>query len=380
MIIAISLIITELLISKIPETYVILTREGVIDFIKSLSSMSEASKLEAYSIVPKRYNPLETLKQFTSNINRLSTNLGNPNDFLANLEMESQRIESIMQQLQGLKNPESVSDSPEHKTISSNEELSPTKNLNLSKNSIHSLQNLPKTSSLENKLITGLNKKQSEEMLPEEEIQPEKQAAQPIVVDKLTELRKEVSNFAVEILNSMKEEIQRKNLPYLVPSSIINRLEEISLSLEQNQWNSAEFGQKHIQKYLDLVNDHGRITNYELKSSRLLTHLLNFLFDSLLEPKTSLSTENIPFAGPKENTNVLKKLKNKFKDEEKKINAVPTEVDKNSSPEKSPVELSDQQCRTILGRIIVFLYYFKKLKNKADEGNSSPLTKLTFFN
>lgn len=359
MVVAITLIITELLVTKIPEAYIVLTREGVIDFIKSLSSISEAAKLEAYSIIPKRYNPLETLKQFTANLSRLAPNSGAPNELLANLEAESQRLETIMQQLQGLKNPESPSDSHESKTLSSGEEISPAKSPSITKSIIHTLQNIPKSNSLENKLITGLNKKPSDEII-EEEVPSEKPA--PQIVDKVTELRREVSAFAIEIYNSMKESIQKKNLPYMVPSTIINKLEEISLSFEQNQWNSAEFGQKHFQKYLDLLNEHGRVTNYELKSSKILTHLLNFLFDNILETKSAPnSAEPISATQPKE-TN-FKKLKNIFKEEEKKTNSIPNEADKNNLSEKKPaVEITEQQCRTILGRIISFLYYFKKVK------------------
>lgn len=63
MTIAICLIIIESLFSKIPSVYVTMRREGVLDFIKSLTDPSEVMKLEAYSISPsKKFNPNEMLK------------------------------------------------------------------------------------------------------------------------------------------------------------------------------------------------------------------------------------------------------------------------------------------------------------------------------
>lgn len=356
MIIAITFIIVDLLITKIPETYVILTREGVIDCIKALSSLTEANKLEAYSVVAKRYNPLDTLKQFTTSLNRMAAGGGGGSaDFFANLEAESHRLESIMQQLQFMKNPpESFSDSNDSKTLSSAEEGSPAEK-SPAKAGMFSLQNIPKSASLEHKFITALNKKPSKEsgsIMEEEAIPLEKPAAMNQPVDKMTEVRRDIAVFAQEIYNKVKEEMQKRNVSNLTPASITTKLEEISLSLEQNQWNPTEFGQKDFQKYLDLVSEHGRITNYELKNSKILSHLLNFIFDNVLLEE-------------KENR---KKVKSSPKEEEKKINSS-DDLDSEKTKEKRQIELTDQQCRTILGRIISFLYYFKKIKNKATEGN-----------
>ena len=362
MIIAVTLLIIELLITKLPETFLILTREGIVDYIKSLSSTTEVNKLEAYSVVQKRYNPLEALKQFTSTINKLTSNVGMQNEFLANLEAESQKIEMIMQQLQSLRHPESISESSESKTLSSAEEGSPTKSPQLIKNSIPS-----QMASFENKALPNLNTKPSnDEMNIEDEVLTEKQAqAQP--VDKMTELRREIAAFAAGLYMNIKDEIQKKSLPSHIPTSIINKLEEISLALEQNQWNPAEFGQKHFQKYLDLIIEHGGITNYELKSSKLLKHLLNFLFDNLLSTKpATINIEPLQSTPTKETGNALKKFKFKIREEEKKINMI--EEEKPKEPEKPVFELTDLQCQTILGRIISFLYYFKKVKNKEKQG------------
>jgi len=376
MVISITLIITELLITKIPEAYMILTREGVIDYIKSLSSMTEAGKLEAYNIVPKKYNPLETLKQFTTSINRIATSNATPNEFLVNLEAESQRLESIMQQLQTLKNPAAAEGFPDSagdsKPLSSFEEGSSPAKTSFAKNLIQSLQNLPKPGSHSMAAGLNVNKKQIPDEFPmEEEVLSEKANVQ-VPVDKLTELKREVSTLAATIYNNIKEEVQKKNFPQFVPSSIINKLEEISLSLEQNQWNPAEFGQKHFQKYIDIINEHGGITNHELKSSRLLTHLLNFLFDNVLVTKAapSILAAGSPTTTPAKEKesggSALKKFKFRVKEEEKKTNTVIDE-EKPKEVEKPVIDLSDQQCRTILGRIVSFLYYFKKVKNRSNE-------------
>jgi len=372
MVISVTLIVTELLIAKLPEAYVILTREGVIDYIKSLSSMTEAMKLEAYNIVPKKYNPLETLKQFTTSLNRLASNNATPNDFLANLEAESQRLENIMQQLQNFKNPETAaggfSDSGDSRTLGSLEETtsSPLKT-SFAKNILQSLQGLPKPGGAPGGLV--VNKKSvADEFNMEEEVPSEKANVQ-VPVDKLTELKREVAGLALTIYNNIKEEIQKKSFPQFVPSSIINKLEEISLSLEQNQWNPAEFGQKHFQKYLDIINECGGITNHELRSSKLLTHLLNFLFDNVLvSNRTPPVTVESPTTTPVKESgsgSALKKFRFKVKEEEKKTNAI--EEEKPAVSEKPVIDLSDQQCRTILGRITSFLYYFKKIKNRSNE-------------
>ena len=358
MIIAITFIIVDLLITKIPETYVILAREGVVDYIKALSSVTETNKLEAYSVTAKRYNSLDALKQFTTSLNRMSANASS-NDFFANLEAESQRLESIMQQLQFMKNPpESFSDSNDSKTLSSAEEGSPEKSP--AKSGLFSLQNLPKSAPLEHKFIAALNRKQNKESgAMEEEILPLERPASNQPLDKVTEIRRDIAVFAQEIYNRVKEEMQKKNRPHLAPASIINKLEEISRSLEHNQWNPTEFGQKDFQKYLDLVGEHGRITNYELKNSKILSHLLNFIFDNVLE-KSSPSTDL-----PERSKVAPRKSKTAPKEEEKKTNSA---NDLEKPKEKPQIELTDQQCRTILGRIISFLYHFKKIKNKATEG------------
>jgi len=62
MIVAICLMTIEALFQKIPEVYVIMMREGVIDFIKSLTDPTQVMRLEAYSIVPRKHNPNEILK------------------------------------------------------------------------------------------------------------------------------------------------------------------------------------------------------------------------------------------------------------------------------------------------------------------------------
>jgi len=360
MIIAVTLLIIELLITKLPETFLILTREGIIDYIKSLSTTNEINKLEAYSVVQKRYNPLDALKQFTTTINKLTANMGMQNEFLSNLETESQKLEMIMQQLQDIRQPETISDSSESKTLSSAEEGSPTKSPYLNKNAIQS-----QLTSFENKFLTGLNNKPSNNEMNIEDEVPSEKPIQPQPVDKMTELRREVAAFAAGIHMNIKDDIQKKNLPSHVPTSIINKLEEISLALEQNQWNPAEFGQKHFQKYLDLINEYGGITNYELKSCKLLKHLLNFLFDNLLSTKI-VSTEPVQIVTTKETNNTLKKFKFKIREEEKKTNAM--EEEKPKEPEKPVFDLTEIQCQTILGRIISFLYYFKKIKNKESGG------------
>jgi len=381
---AITLLIIDNVIVKFPEIYISLTREGIIDYVKNISSPEEVVKLEAYSIIQKKYNSLESLRQVTNSFARLSQ----AKDFLSQLsqiEAESQKLEALINQMKSMRefdqapfmsNTKPTSQPKIQSTLSSMSEENSNKST-----TIHSLQNIPKSESIEQKLITGLNKKQplaeedfideeddadyediANEKSPATQFQPQTTVTQP--VDKLTELRKEVAAFAIGVYARINEILEKNKSNHKIATSIVSKLEEISEAFEKGQANSNEFGQSCFEKYINLLSEHGRITTHEIMSSRIFSNLLKFLFDNVSAPKpsTAMVEENATV----KQTGSIGKPKNKFREEETKWSPRSDTKDEIKDPkdEKPTIELSEQQCRTILGRIIAFLYYFKKPKTR----------------
>lgn len=381
MIITISLLTLERVISKMPDAYVSLAREGVIEFVKSLSLTEEMLKLEAYPLSNKKYtNPLESYRQVTN-----SYKLGGI--VKESIDGDRERLEILMNQLRSSEQAVENSSKAFKTLATSLSKQIPEEGFK------NSYQNIPKSESLESKSITSLNKQQIDmgdldyEDEEDEEIALEKsptiisqlqqesnylqqqqqlkeQFQQP--ADKLMELRKEVSAYSIELYSKIGEIVEKSKQSQKLPNSIIEKLEEISRALDKGQLIPTEFGQQYFEEYINLINDHGRVTSYEISTSRILTNLLNFLSDNVIhQSKEEPSSAN-------------KSSGNKIKEEERKSptgGKKPDEIKSETSGDKSKIEINDFQCRIIVGRLISFLYYFRKSKSR-DSKSKFPI----FFN
>jgi hypothetical protein len=154
----------------------------------------------------------------------------------------------------------------------------------------------------------------------------------------------------MELNEKINDMILRNKISHNLPKTIITKLEEISALLEKNSNNPNEFGQNIFGKYISTINEFGRVTSYEISSSRILTNLLNFIFNMNNSEKPS----PLQSSGSKSKPQAI--------EEEKKESGT-----KDDANVKQKIELTDQQCRSIIGRLISFIYFFKKPKNSGGQ-------------
>ena len=473
MIIALTTQIIEILITKIPEIYILLGREGVIQHIEHLSQEKEIKKLEAYTINNKKLGitngssslPAENMR----NLNYLLQKNQIPSHILQTLnnsEVDSQIFENVLGQLQGinqyndygLSNPSTLpivgggnsniySDITQKTNLGSlfasndifNPPMHPTKEPTITKNSSSTNNSTSSTNNIstgtfapnfkdnkdfsrdeaflmkdkikkdllsfkgeiqstnnsntENdsstlfKMINSTEKNDKFDLSPmeiESESKPNPLPKNP-ELEKLDDIKKELLLFLQELYVKMQKIVENDKISVNIPQATLFKINDISNSLLKGQSNPNEFGVSIFEKYVSFISEHNAVTKYEIKFSRLLKNLLNFLLDNVLDTKFSKPSKSDKTdktdKSDKSNPIIIinKKIKSlispvssaeKLKEEEK-LNTASLEEGSSKTKEKSKLEidLTENECKTILARLMVFLSSFKKPSFQNPKGN-----------
>ena len=166
--------------------------------------------------------------------------------------------------------------------------------------------------------------------------------------ERLTQIQMEISEYAKDVQKKVEIIAEKIKASLSETQDVMKLLTEISEYLLKNQPNQSEFGVSAFKNYIDLIQEHQKVTIFELRRSKFIQNLLHFIFDGLVDKKDlQIQKTNLP-----ENAT----------EEEEKLNVFPTQKDTLPSVEtrsKPSIEIPDEQSRLIVGRLIAFLDAFK---------------------
>lgn len=171
--------------------------------------------------------------------------------------------------------------------------------------------------------------------------------------DRLSQICSEICEYAKEVQNKIMMVVEKSRMTLEITQEILKSLSEISEYFSKSQNNQNEFGANAFLMYVNIIKEHSKITNYEIRRSKLIQNILNFIFNRTIERKI---TQAQPYGSPQ-----------KSRGEEEKCNVHPKETPTKfiENKMKPNIELTDDQSRMIVGRIIAFLSAFK-MKNPND--------------
>ena len=464
MIIALTSQIIEILITKMPEIYIFLGREGVIQYIEYLSNEDQFNKLEIYTINNKKSGATNKSSLSSDNnmpnLNYLLQKHQGTSHKINNTEVEPQRFENIVGQLQytnpynnsGLNNAGvlPIIGSTNINQINNSRSLFPSNNI--FNPQINSTKEQPITNNKNNNNSSDSNSNtfttntkdfsRTEAFLFEEKIKKDLLAFKVLKqpnnndtganknsntlsktmnstekndkfdlssmeiesgskpnpsyknpeLEKLDDIKKELVQFLKELYVKMQQIVENNKVSLNLPQATLFKITDISNLLLKGQFNPNEFGISIFEKYVSFINEYNTITKHEIKSSKLLKNLLKFLLDNALETKftkPSSQSEKIDKIGSVSNNKKMKILmsphsSSKKSKEEQKLSS-PNNSTNSGQKDKDiltppfelsqeklrlDIDLTENECKIILARLMVFLCSFKKPSFQNLKGNS----------
>ena len=186
--------------------------------------------------------------------------------------------------------------------------------------------------------------------------------------EKLTQIQTEICEYAKEVQKKVEAVAEKTKTSLTEPQEVLKMLTEISEYLLKNQSNQSEFGIDAFKNYVELIKEHSKVTIYELRRSKFIQNLLNFIFENTIESK---STQATMVSSPQKNVGEEEKLNfPKEKDSPTKF------VETRSKPN---IEISEEQSRIILGRIVAFLAAFKTKSPRDPSCNADTRETINLF-
>lgn len=407
MVIALTLLLLEVVCPKIPHVTTSLAREGVIGFVAKLTEPETTQKLDIVSLTNKKGSSLPTNPFFQSNLTSKQAFAQQMLQQLSQLDDEAkyEKILSYFQQLNQFsqfegnmqfnqpmnyrsghrpeatasltnlpdereKPPKFIRKSPESTTISSKKvPISDDKSMNEEFNVKESDSKLPSKPKIGS--IPVFMRNESFDLKNSKKTQPpklERGGSQPTSLtkisdadheiknsekDTLSQIRLEICEYAKEIQKKIEVVAEKTKLNISFTQSVLKSFADVGELLAKGQANANEFGVDIFKKYSDLIKQHEKITNYELRQSNLVQGLILFLSDGIIG-RSSMKLQ-------------------KESGEEQKVSL----VSKNSSTKANDentlaitkIEITDVQYRTMVGRMVAFL---EALKNRS---HSNPKSK-----
>ena len=213
-------------------------------------------------------------------------------------------------------------------------------------------------------------------------------------LEKLDYIKKELIQFWKELYVKMQQIAENNKASLNLPQATLSKITDISNLLLKGQFNPNEFGISIFEKYISFINEYNTITQHEIKSSKLLKNLLNFLLNNALETKftkPSSKSEKIDKidVGSVSNNKKMKILmspdsSSKKSKEEQKLSS-PNNSNNSGQKDKNiltpafelskeklrlDIDLTENECKIILARLMVFLCSFKRPSFQNLKGNS----------
>ena len=182
--------------------------------------------------------------------------------------------------------------------------------------------------------------------------------------DRLTQIKSEICEYTQQVQKKICGLAQQAETDLSLTKKTLQGFTAISEALAKCQPNREEFGVAIFHDYVDLTQQNKRVTNYELRQSRLIQNLMLFTLDGTIEKKSAM-------AKPSERM------------EEEKVNELGNGKSQDTMDIEgkgdSKLEIEEEQCKIIVGRIIVFLNAFKtKISEEDPNSNTSSLSRFSY--